>query len=681
MAGRGVALEMMLRTVWLRGSLSLLLAGTSCQRRDTPATEVFLPGLMETTVTGASVSWPSIGNDLGGTRFSPLTETSRGTVSRLRLAWSWRTREVPHINAAGDTVAKPGRFQATPLAVNDTLYLPTSLHRVVALDARNGAEIWSFDPFSYRRPILADGPGFVHRGVALWSGPRERRVFLASRGRLYAVDAATGRLISGFGRDGMVDLTEGLRWPVDPDHITNTSPPAVIGNLVIVGSSVPDELIHRRDPPGDVQAFDTISGRLIWRWSPVPEPGAAGSETWLDGSAEYTGHANVWSAMAVDSARGLVYLPVSTPSNDWYGGARKGDNLYAESLVCLDARTGRVVWYYQLVHHGLWDYDPAGQPSLIRIPGGSGAVDAVALPGKTGFLYAFERASGRPLWPIEERPVPGSTVPGEAAALTQPVPVRPQAFARQGFSTGDLVDFTPELRRQALERVRGLRTGPLFTPPSLEGTVVMPGWIGGAGWGGAAFDPETSTLYVKATNRPTLARLVTPEVGGGSAPPRFVADFAALTDTTLVIRLPGGGSKRGATRSRVNLPISKPPYGTLTSIDMRSGMIRWQVTVGDLPAVRNHPSLRSLKLPPLGVPGAPGPIVTAGGLVFLTGGGAALYALDKDTGTVLWEHDLGQEGYANPMTYRTSTGRQYLVIATGAGETARLMAFTLEEGR
>jgi len=478
-----------------------------------------------------------------------------------------------------------------------------------------------------------------------------------------------------------VDLTEGLRWPVAPDHVNNTSPASVVGDVVIVGSTVSDELIHRQDPPGDVQAFDAISGRRIWRWTPVPEAGAAGSETWMDGSAEYTGHANVWSAMAVDSIRGLVYLPVSTPSNDWYGGARKGDNLYAESLVCLDVRTGRLVWYYQLVHHGLWDYDPAGQPSLIRISGDSGAVDAVVLPGKTGFLYAFERASGRPLWPIEERPVPGSTVPGEAAALTQPVPVRPMAFARQGFSNGDLVDFTPELHQQALELVRGLRTGPLFTPPSLEGTVVMPGWIGGAGWGGAAFDPHTSTLYVKATNRPTLAHLVTPRGVGGIEPPRFVAEFAALADTTLVVRLPADSSKPGATRPGVTVPISKPPYGTLTSIDMRSGMIRWQVTVGDLPEVRNHPSLQSLKLPPLGVPGAPGPIVTAGGLVFLTGGGAVLYALDKDTGTVLWQHDLGQEGYANPMTYRTSTGRQYLVIATGGGKTARLMAFTLEGGR
>jgi len=261
------------------------------------------------------------------------------------------------------------------------------------------------------------------------------------------------------------------------------------------------------------------------------------------------------------------------------------------------------------------------------------------------------------------------------------VPVRPAAFARQGLTGDDLIDFTPELRQRALERVRGYRTGPLFTPPSLEGTVVMPGWIGGAGWGGAAYDPETSTLYVKATNRPTLARLVTPPDAEASVPPRFVADFPALADTTLVITLPGGASTAGTPRPNVNIPITKPPYGTLTSIDMRSGMIRWQVTVGDLPMVRNHPSLRHLKLPPLGVPGAPGPIVTAGGLVFLTGGGAVLYALDKDTGSVLWEQELGQEGYANPMTYRTSTGRQYLVIATGGGEKAKLMAFTLEEGR
>jgi quinoprotein glucose dehydrogenase len=625
------------------------------------------------------VSWPSYGGNLAGQRFSPLTEVNRTTVGRLVPGWTWRAGEAKWPSPDSSYTAQPGWFEATPLVVNDTLYVPTALNRLYALDARTGREMWRFDPGAYRRPPAPGRQAFVHRGVAQWSDHAGRRIFLNSRWRLFAIDAASGRPIESFGQGGEVDLAVGLRWPVNRDHLAQTSPPLVWGDLVIVGSSVGDGLVHRRDPPGEVQAFDVRTGEARWRWSPIPVAGEPGSETWEAGSVEVTGHTNVWAPMSADSARGLLYLPVSTPSNDWYGGSRKGANLYAESLVCLTAATGKLVWHAQLVHHGLWDYDPPAQPVLFQTTRGDTVLDAVVITGKTGFAYAFERLSGRPLWPLIERPVPPSTVPGESASPTQPFPTQPPAFARQGFTEEDVVDFTPKVRAAALAALRGLKWGPLFTPPSLEGTVVMPGWIGGSGWGGGAFDPASGTLFVKATNRASFGRLAGPDDRAGR--PRYVLDSAAAN--YLDIEPPRGWPARLAgwrRRPFASIPINKPPYGTLTAIDMTAGSHRWQVVVGDFPEVRRHPMLRGLNLPPLGVPGAPGPLVTAGGLVFLSGGGAVLYALDRDDGRIAWQHDLGRPAYANPMSYRTATGRQFIVIATGFGADARLEAFTLPLG-
>ncbi len=557
--------------------------------------------------------------------------------------------------------------------VGDTLFLSTSYNRVVALDANTGRELWTYDPKAYLAGQPPNGTGFVHRGVATWSDGRQRRVFMNSRWNLIALDAATGKPIRDFGDTGVVDLTRQLARngkPVNRLHYTETSPPVVWRNLVIVGNGVADKLIYPNDPPGDVQAFDVKSGKRAWSYSAVPR-GAKddGADTWKEESWRTTGHTNVWAPFSVDDRRGLVYLPVSTPSNDWYGGARKGDDLYAESIVCLDAKNGKRVWYFQTVHHGLWDYDIPAAPVLGTVKVAGQSRDIVSVPTKMGFLFVFDRVTGAPIWPIEERAVSQSDVPGEVAAQSQPVPTKPKPFAKQGFGFGDLVDFTPDIKSRALEEIKEFRLGPIFTPPSAAGTIVMPGAIGGAGWGGGAFDPATGTIYIKATNQPALYKIIQPQ-RSDTLDADYTADLGAQG---LRVTVPAGDSGQRP----LSLPVNKPPYGTLVAIDLNTGDDRWTVTLGDTPGIRNHPLLKNLNLPPLGVAGSPGPIVTAGGLVFVSGGGSALYAIDAQTGATLWSSELGQNAYSVPMTYRTKAGKQFVVIATGAATGAKLVAFAL----
>ncbi|MEQ1692976.1 MAG: PQQ-binding-like beta-propeller repeat protein, partial [Gemmatimonas sp.] len=345
-----------------------------------------------------SVDWPAYGNDAGGLKYSPLDDINRDNVRGLTVAFTWRNNEAPVPASDGQKSARPGQFQATPLAIHDTLFFSTPFNRVIALDAATGRELWTFDPQpwkTYGQP--SNGTGFVHRGVATWTNGRERRVFINSRWRLFALDAASGRVIPGFGDGGMVDLTAQLSRRVRREHYTNTSPPVVWGNLVIVGNGVGDRLAYRGDPPGDVQAYDVRTGRRVWQFQTVPRPGQHGNDSWRDSSWVYAGHTNVWAPFTVDSARGLVYLPVGTPSNDWYGGERKGANLFAESIVCLDARTGKRQWHYQITHHGLWDYDLPAPPNLVTITHEGKRVDAVAVPTKQGFLFVFDRVTGKPL--------------------------------------------------------------------------------------------------------------------------------------------------------------------------------------------------------------------------------------------------------------------------------------------
>ena len=624
----------------------------------------------------ARVEWPTYGGDAGATKYSPLTDVNRRNVRRLTMAWRWAVAEQPIRQTDSTKAARPGNFQTTPLMIGDTLFFSTPYNRVVAMDASTGRPYWIYDPRAYAFGQPSNGTGFVHRGVATWSDGKERRVFMNSRWRLIAIDAASAKLVRTFGDTGAVDLTAQLRRPVNKLHYTNTSPPVVWGDLVIVGNGVGDRLVYHDDPPGDVQAFDVRSGKRVWDFDPIPQPGEFGNESWEDSSWKHTGHTNVWAPFSVDSARGLVYLPLSTPSNDWYGGARKGDNLFAESIVCLDARTGARKWHFQTVHHGLWDYDIPAPPVLGTVSVNGRRTDIVAVPTKMGFLFVFDRVRGKPIWPIVERPVPASDVENERAAKTQPYPTRPAPFAQQGFTAADVIDLTPQLRQRALSAIAGYRTGPLFTPPSNEGTIVMPGAIGGAGWGGGAFDPATGIIYIKATNSPALYKILKPATHSDTIDVEYTVDLPHSTLSLLI----GSASDTAAEHQApiAELPINKPPYGTLTAIDLNTGERRWQITLGDSPQIRRHPLLHGVRLPPLlGVAGAPGGIVTKGGLVFVTGGGSTLYAIDKTTGATRWQADLGRRAYSVPMTYRTRAGKQFVVIATGAGADAELVAFAL----
>ncbi|HEU4993745.1 MAG TPA: PQQ-binding-like beta-propeller repeat protein [Gemmatimonadaceae bacterium] len=623
-------------------------------------------GILSFATEGSAqrIDWPSYGSDPASTKFSTANSITPENVSQLKVVWQWETGETP--NAAKKV--RPGNLQVTPLVVHDTMYLSTSYNRVVALDANTGRLIWEYDPRAYDYGQPPNGTGFVHRGVALWSDGTSRRVFMNSRWRLIALDAATGRLIRSFGDTGVVDLVAGLSRATNKLHYTQTSPPVVWGNLVIVGNGVADRLVYPGDPPGDVQAFDVVTGKRVWRWSGIPlSPTDEGAKTWENDSWKTTGHTNVWAPFSVDVERGLLYLPVSTASNDGYGGARLGDNLFAESIVCLDARTGKKVWHFQTVHHGLWDYDLPAAPVLGTVKMDGVPRDIVAVPTKMGFLFVFDRVTGKPIWPIEERPVPSSDVPGERASPTQPFPTKPKPFAPQGFTSDDLVDLSRELQTLARAAVKSYRMGPLYTPPSVQGTIVSPGVIGGAGWGGGAFDPASGTFYIKATNQPALLRIRTIGQRTDTVNASFTLDLAAS----------GGLGVRAPEDTTRLLPVNKPPYGTLTAIDLNSGEQAWQVTLGDSPEVRDHPALHGANLPPLGVAGAPGAIVTATGLLFASGGGRVLYALDTRGGSVLWSHDIGQRAYSVPMTYRTSAGRQFVVIASGAATGAKLTAFSL----
>ena len=627
---------------------------------------VFAAALMALASESPEVDWPVYGGDQGGTKYSRLTDVNPSNVSRLKAAWEWKTGEKA-LPAHG---TRPGNFQTTPLMIDNVLYFSTPYNRVVALNADTGAELWSFDPKAYEDGQPPNGTGFVHRGVAAWrdgAAGNKLRIFINSRYRLICLDAATGHVVDSFGAHGIVDLSEGLVWAINRTHYTNTSPPVVYKDLIILGNGVGDRLVYRNDPPGDIRAFHARTGKQVWAFHTIPQPGEFGNDTWQADSWSFTGHTNAWPPMTLDADRGLVYVPLGTPSNDFFGGRRPGANLFAEALVCLDANTGVRRWHYQIVHHGLWDYDNPSPPNLVTIrPDGAGRqVDAVVQLTKQGFAFVFDRTTGRPVWPIDERPVPSSDVEGEHAWPTQPFPTRPPAFSEQGATLDDAFDLTPELKAAAQEELKKYRLGPLFTPPSLRGTVQRPGLIGGANWGGAAFDVKSGVLFFKTSNQANIARVGKPD--RSSANPRASEVDADIT-------------RIGETNAEFmdGLPLLKPPYGHLVALDLNRGTIKWRVPFGDMPSLRLHPALKGVKLPAvLGVPGAPGVLATAAGLVFAGGGDAALHAVDAATGAEVWHAPLTRRANGTPMTYRSRAGRQFVVIATGGGEDAALVAFAI----
>ncbi len=599
--------------------------------------------------------WPVWGGDQAAAHYSTLTEINTSNVARLHQAWNWATGETPLAQYG----TRPGMFENTPVMIDGVVYVTTPYNRVVALEAERGKQLWAYDPKSYADGQPPNGTGYVHRGIALWKDGRDLRIFLNTRYRLISLDAKTGKPVNSFGDNGVVDLSQGLVWQINKMHYTETSPPVVYKNLVIVGNGVGDRLMYKNDPPGDVRAFDARTGKRVWTFHTIPQAGEFGNETWGADSWKFTGHTNVWAPMSVDEKRGLVYLPVSTPSNDNYGGNRPGNNLFGETLTCLDANTGERKWHFQIVHHGLWDYDLASPPILASIHVDGRKIDAVVQLTKEGFAFVFDRVTGKPVWPILERPVPGSDVPGEHASPTQPFPTRPPAYTPQGVSLEDAFDLTPELKSEAQKEMLKYRLGPLFTPPSLQGTLMRPGVIGGANWGGGAFDPETGILYLKTTNQAALVRVKR-------------AAKSAEVDAEWTGDLGAQATFDG------RLPLTKPPYGHATAIDLNRGAILWQQPFGDWPELRNNPALKGVELPKaLGIAGPQGGIVTKGGLFFVGGEDMSLHAIDKTNGKDVWQGALPGRSYGVPMTYRTRSGKQFVVIATGQGAGAALVAFSL----
>ena len=613
------------------------------------------------------VEWFYYGADLAGSKYSPADDVTSQNLQRLGIVWQWEHGE----KALEQYGTVPFRFENQPLMVDGVLYVTTPYNNAAALDAETGKELWRFDSEAVKLGGIP-GTGFKHRAPALWRDARDRnklRVLLNTRNQLFSLDAQTGKPVASFGAGGVVSLTDGYPRPIsDIRHVNHgASPPVVYRDIVVVGSSVPDRYQMSNDPPGIVQGFDARTGKRLWVWNAIPQsPADFGASTWEEGSWRFTGHANVWGPMAVDTTRGLLYFGTSTPSNDYYGGRRLGKNEPAESIVCLDINTGQRKWSFQLVHHGLWDYDNPAPPNLVTITVEGKRVDAVAQVTKQGFTYVFDRVTGSPVWPIVERPVATDTdVPGEKVWPTQPFPTKPPPFSRQGVSLEDANDLTPEIKALAQAEMKSYRLGPLFTPPTLRGTLQLPGNEGGANFSGAIWDAQTGRLYVR-----TKDVLRNNSVLANDGTDKFI-DHAYSGH---LVAPPRPRTRLGA------IPLIKPPYAHLTAIDLNKSEILWQAPLGEGSlAIRNHPLLKGVKLPDrLGSPSNGGAILTGSGLIFVGGGDGYLYAFDKNNGKELWRGKLPYINAENVMTYRTRSGRQFVLTSTGAEENAALVAFALD---
>ena len=653
--------------------------------------------------------WRSYAGDVRGTKYSPLDQIDAANFTLLELQWEWtsvdnylsRTMpdggewtapldviveslevDTPNLYRDGQS-PNPSRLQATPLMVGGVLYFTTPLAQGVALDATTGETIWVYNPKTYEEGSPSMTNPWTGRGVAYWTdGEGDERIFWGTgSGHLVCVQATSGRPCPDFGPDGtgMVDAMVGVpRADRESRDYLNAmlysifSAPIVVRDRVIHGSQIADVRITKEAVPGWVRAWNVRTGEHEWDFHTVPNsPDEFGSDTWLNESWRYSGNANVWSMLAGDSELGYVYLPTGTSTADYYGGHRLGDNLFAESIVAVDVATGQRVWHFQAVHHGLWDYDFPAHPNLVDITVDGRPIKALAQVSKQGFTYVFDRVTGEPVWPIEERPVPQETnLPGEVPSPTQPFPTKPPPFEYQGVSIDDLADFTPEIRAMAVEAVKNFRIGPLFTPPlrdngTIHGTMIRPPIGGGASWTGAGIDPETGMLYVPSSSGVSVMSYYTPDPAEGGN-----------------LRFTQSGYGSGVQPAMPQgLPLFKPPYSRMTAIDLNTGEIAWMKPNGDGDRIRNHPRLRDLDLPPLGGDGRGGPVVTktllisaltAGG----TDGGPRLIARDKATGDIVGSVDLPSGAIGTPMTYMLN-GRQYIALTIGGGP--RLIALALPE--
>jgi quinoprotein glucose dehydrogenase len=648
-------------------------------------TTVRLPGQ-----TGAkNGEWPTYGGDLGHTRYAPLDQINASNFGKLEVAWRFKTDNLgprPEFN-----------LESTPLMVKGVLYSTGGTRRaVVALDAATGEQLWMHSENEGPRGAAAPRQ-LSGRGLAYWTDGKEERILYVTPGyRLIALDAKTGQRVAGFGKDGAVDLKEQMDQPIDPlsPEIGLHSTPIVARNTVIIGAAHKSGGVPtgKTNVKGYIRGFDARTGKRLWIFHTIPSPGEFGNDTWEKDSWTYTGNTGAWSQISVDEELGIAYLPVESATGDYYGGNRPGANLFAESLVAVDLNSGKRRWHFQFVHHGIWDMDMSCAPILANITVNGRPVKAVAVPTKQAFLYVFNRETGEPVWPIEERPVPKGEVPGEWYSPTQPFPTKPPAYERQGLVIDDLIDFTPELRAEAVKLVSKYRIGPIFTPPvvsTVDGPLAllaMATAAGGTNWPGGSYDPETNILYVSSTRTISQLGLVPPDPAKN--------DFGFVQGSALTgVRTTGGsgaGAGAGAAPAPAppaaeggaaaltvqGLPLVKPPYGSISAIDLNKGEIVWQVPHGETPdAVKNHPALKGLTIPRTGRTGTAGTLVTktlvisgeTGFGTTVTGQrGAMLRAYDKASGKEVGAVYMPAPQSGSPMTY-TVNGRQYIVVAISGG--------------
>jgi quinoprotein glucose dehydrogenase len=612
----------------------------------------------------ATADWPVTEGAPGGGRYTPLTDITWSNVASLRVAWTYHHGDYWKTSFPPPQKERSSAFESTPIVVDGRLFFTTPRNRVIALDPETGRELWTFDPKLERGGVYANM--WINRGVAYWRDPRggrlcAARVFLATLdARLIALDAATGRLCPDFGANGTVNLLDGIAPVYDPREYNVTSPGTVVGDVIVVGSSIAD-ILRPDSPPGDVRAFDVRTGELRWTFHTIPHEGEPGFETWETGTA-LSGAANVWSTITADLARGWIFLPVSTPTPDFYGGDRPGANLFSDSVVALEARTGRMIWHFQTVHHDLWDYDLAAPPVLVTVQRDGRARDAVAQATKHGFVFVLDRATGEPLFPVEERPAPESDVPGERAWPTQPVPVAPPPLVPQRLDESELYAFSPAHLAACRERLAALRNDGLFTPPSLRGSILYPFTGGGANWSGASFDPERQLLVVPVQNRVHIVQLedVGERATGGGSGVRPLSGFGFRTLYWL-FRGRGTGD-----RYRIHpldgrvvfehdgVPCNRPPWGRLVAVDLARGEIAWSAST-------------SVDDADPGSNGYGPALVTASGLVFHGGTRAPVLRVhDVRTGARIATFDLPAGLHAGPISYKLAPdGKQFLVVAAG----------------
>ena len=627
--------------------------------------------------------WMTYGGDLASTRYSPLDQITAANFSKLEVAWRFKTD--------GLGPRREFNLQSTPLMVNGVVFSTGGTRRaVVALDAGTGELLWMHSKDEGARGAAAPR-ALSGRGLAYWSDGRESRIIYVTPGyQMIALDAKTGIPVQTFGARGVVDLKLDNDQVLDPvtGEIGLQAAPIVARNTIIIGAAHLNGRVpkSKTNDKGYVRGFDVRTGKRMWIFHTIPRPGEVGNETWEHDSWSYTGNTGVWGQMTIDDELGLVYLPVEMPTGDEYGGHRPGNNLFGSSLVALDLTTGKRKWHFQMVHHDIWDFDLPCAPILVDITVNGRRIKAIAQPTKQAFVYVFDRATGEPVWPIEERAVPQSDVPGEKTSATQPFPTKPPAFDRQGVSVDDLIDFTPELRAEAVKAIGQYKIGPLFTPAIVGkvggpfGTLMLPQTTGGANWQGGSFDPETGIMYIFSntnigaiglTQEPTrtdmtwvegAGRLASAGAGGGGGG--------------------GGGDEGGGGLSVQGLPLVKPPYGRITAIDLNKGDLVWQIAHGETPdTIKNHPALKGLNIPRTGRQGRIGTLVTKtlliageGGIVTTPSGrGAMLRAYDKATGREVGAVYMPAPQTGSPMTY-LHNGRQYLIVAiSGAGYSGELL--------